>query len=81
MAWQSLRRFIIGYPGKFIETFISAAPEKENSISRVAQPGNFHGKVQPSKGALPQDRVDSRGVAGPTTQLARVDIAAQGTEL
>lgn len=79
-GWQSLRRFIIGYPGMFMETFISAAPGKENSVSRVAQPGNFHGKVRPSKGALPQGRVDSRGVAGPT-QLARVCIAARGTEL
>lgn len=62
-----------------METFITAAPKKENSVSRVAQPGNFCGKVQPSKGALPQDRVDSRSVAGPT-QLAIVDIVAQGQD-
>lgn len=76
----SLGRFIIGYPGLFIETFISAAPGKENSVNRIAQPGNLHGKAQTSKGALPQDRVDSRGVAGPA-HPARVDIATQGTEL
>lgn len=32
-----------------METFISAAPEKENSVSRVAPPGIFHERAQPSE--------------------------------
>lgn len=38
--------------GMFMKTFISAAQEKENSVSRVDQPGNFHGKAQTTKESL-----------------------------
>lgn len=36
----------------FLKTFISAAQEKENSVRRVAQLGNFHGKARAIKESL-----------------------------
>lgn len=42
--------------GMFTKTLITAAQEKENGVSRVAQPGGFHGKSGQSKRALPQGR-------------------------
>lgn len=74
MASQVREGLLLVIQGMFMKTFISAAQEKENSVSRMVQPGSVHGKE-----ACLSGQWDSRGLAGPT-QLARGDIIGQGTE-
>lgn len=68
MASRVREGLLLVVQGMFMKTFISAAQEKETSVSRVVQPGSVHGKE-----ACLSGQWDARGLAGPT-QLARVDI-------
>lgn len=63
-----------------MKTFISAVQEKENSVSRVAPPGNFMERTGNPREPCLRTEWAFRSSSG-SAQMAKVDIVSPKTEL
>lgn len=66
--------------GILMKTFISAVQEKENSVSRVAPPGNFMERTGNPREPCLRTEWAFRSSSG-SAQLTKVDIVSPRTEL